>query len=133
MRSAAEWLVALALVWLGFWVALPWLRSLAPAPEAAVTLVESALPDLPSGVPLGAESVPVLILDDGLTIRVGMAEQDLRARTFAGLVAAPARAEAGVLGPRTVLPLRSGGSRFWVVLDRTAVGREREVTAIYVN
>ncbi len=133
MRSAAEWLVALGIVWLVLWVGLPWARSLVPPGETAVTLVESALPALPGGVPPGAESVPLLILDDGLTIRVGMAEQDLRTRTFAGLAAGPARTEAGVLGERTVLSFRSGRSRFWVVLDRTAVGRERGVTAIYVN
>lgn len=133
MRSAAEWLCALVIVWLVLWVGLPWLRGLAPPSGAAITLVQSALPALPDGVPAAATSVPLLILGDDLAIRVGMAEQDLRTHTVAGLTAAPARTLLGILGERTVLAYQSGDSRFWVVLDRTGLGRERQVTAIYVN
>ena len=135
MRSFAEWVVALGVLGGAVWVGGPFVGRWLPLVPSSVTMVESALPGLPSGVPPGAESVPFLMLLDGPEIRLDMAEGELselmadgRSRWTAG----PAIAEAGVLDQRLILPCRAGRTRFWVVLDRTEVGQERRVTAIYL-
>ena len=73
------------------------------------------------------------MLDASLTVRRGMPETELHGSALASFAAGPPLSEPGVLGERTVMPFRSGTSQFWVVVDRTEVGREREVTAIYVK
>jgi len=133
MRSLAEWVLALGIMWLVVWLGSPLVRRLAPLSPGTFTLVESALPALPAGVPAGAETVPLLILEGEAVIRLGMSEGEVRAPRFTRFTAGPPLSEPGVLGDRAILPFRSGPSRFWVVLDRTAVGREREVTAVYVR
>jgi hypothetical protein len=100
--------------------------------SSSVTLVESALPALPAGVPPGAESVPFLMLIDGAEIRLGMAESELKERGVSRWATGRGTAEAGIFDERLILPYRAAGTRFWVVLDRTEVGRERQVTAIYL-
>jgi hypothetical protein len=131
MRSVAEWLFALGVLGGAVWMGRPVVQRLAPPLPSAVTLVESDLPGLPSGVPSNAQSVPFVMLLDGGVIRLGMVESDLKSRVR--LTAGPPRAEKGVLGERSIQPYRSAKTRFWVVLDRMAVDREREVTAIYVR
>jgi hypothetical protein len=133
MRSLAEWVLALGVVWAGMWLGWPLVQRLAPPASGTFTLVESALPALPAGVPAGAESVPFLVLETGSMLQRGMAEARLTRPPFSRYGAGAPITEPGVLGPRTILPFRSGASRFWVVLDRTEAGREREVTAIYVR
>jgi hypothetical protein len=133
MRSLAEWVLALGVIWLALWLGLPVVRRLAPVPSGTYALVESTLPGLPSGVPSGAQGFPLLILDGGIEVRLGMTEREVRTRPLARLSIGAPLAEPGVLGERAILPFRSGPSRFWVVLDRTEVGREREVTGIYVR
>jgi hypothetical protein len=133
MRSLAEWGLALGVLWLAAWLSWPWLRSVAPSSSGTFALVESALPALPTGVPPGAQDVPFLMLDSGVMVRRGMAEPELRGQALSHLAAEAPRSERGVLGERTVLSFSSGPSRFWVVLDRTDAGRDREVTAIYVR
>jgi hypothetical protein len=133
MRSLVEWIVALGLFAGAMWLGLPWVRELAPLPTGTVTLVESELPALPAGVPSGAESVPLLMLESGVEIRVGLGERELKSRAMAHLTAGPPTLEPGVIDERLVLPLRDGRSRFWVVLDKTGPRRDREVTAIYVR
>jgi hypothetical protein len=44
----------------------------------------------------------------------------------------PATTEPGVIDERLVLPYRADSTRFWVVLDRTEMGKERQVTGIYL-
>lgn len=133
MRSVVEWIVALGLFAGAIWLGLPWVRQLAPLPTGTVTLVESALPALPGGVPSGAESVPFVMLENGLVIRVGLAEGELKSQAMARLTAGPPTLEPGVIDQRVILPLRAGRSRFWVVLDKIGPQRDREVTAIYVR
>ena len=132
MRSLGEWVLALGVLWLAAWVSWPLIAGLA-SPPGAFTLVESALPALPEGVPPGAENVPFFMLESGLAVRRGTPETELHGSALAPYAAGPPLSEQGVLGERMVMPFKSGASRFWVVVDRTEVGREREVTAIYVR
>jgi hypothetical protein len=129
MRSLVEWIVALALFAGAMWVGLPWVRELAPLPTGMVTLVESELPALPGGVPYDAESVPFLMLESGVEIRVGLPERELKSRAMKHRTAGPPTLEPGVIDDR----IQDGRSRFWVVLDKTGPRRDREVTAIYVR
>ena len=133
MRSLAEWVLALGVLAGVVWVGGPVVQRLAPLGSTSVTLVESALPDLPGDVPGDAQSVPLLMLLDGGEVRLGMTEKAFSARPFSRLTAGPVAIEKGVIDDRLVLPFRSGSSRFWVVLDRTEAGQERLVTAIYVR
>ena len=133
MRSLAEWVLALGVLLGAVWVGGPVVQRLAPPGSTSVTLVESALPNLPGDVPGDAQSVPLLILLDGGEVRLGMTEKAFSARPFSRLTAGPVAIEKGVIDDRLVLPFRSGSSRFWVVLDRTEAGHERLVTAIYVR
>ena len=133
MRSLAEWVLALGALWLAAWVSWPLVAGLAPSPPGAFALVESPLPALPEGVPAGAENVPFFMLESGVAVRRGMPETELHGSALAAFAAGPPLSEQGVLGERTVMPFKSGASRFWVVVDRTEVGREREVTGVYVK
>ena len=133
MRSLTEWVLALGVLWFAAWVSWPLLEGLGPPSPGAFALVESAMPALPVGVPAGAENVPFVMLDSGLMVRRGMPETELHGSALDPYSDGPPQSEPGVLGERTVMPFKSGPSRFWVVVDRTEVGREREVTAIYVK
>lgn len=133
MRSLAEWVLALAACAGLIWAGAPLVRRLAPPAPSTSAVVESALPGLPVGVPAGAETVPVIMLLDGTAIRVGMREPSLDHPGIARWVSGRRRVEPGVLGERLVVPYESEGARFWVVLDRTEAGRERQITAIYVR
>jgi hypothetical protein len=132
MRSVAEWVLALGVLGGAAWVGTPLVRRWMPPLPSSVTLVESALPALPAGVPAGAESVPFLMLADDAVVRLGMDEGQLEDSRISQWSAGSAAAEEGVIDQRLILPYRSSGTRFWVVLDRTEVGKERQVTAIYV-
>lgn len=133
MRSLAEWIVALGLFAGVIWLGLPMVRPWIPLPASTVTLVESALPALPEGVPSGAQSVPFLMLENGVAIRLGMPERDIKGRSLARAAAGRPAVEAGVFDQRLILPFRDGRTRFWIVLEKTGPDREREVTAIYVR
>jgi hypothetical protein len=133
MRSLAEWIVALSVFAGVIWLGLPMVRRWIPPPSSAVTLVESALPAPPDGVPAGSQSVPFLMLENGLAVRLGMAEREIKSRALARATAGPPVVEPGVFDERLIVPFRDGRSRFWVVLEKTGPDREREVTAIYVR
>ena len=133
MRSLAEWVVALAVFGSVVWLVMPVVRHLAPLPSGMVTLVESQLPGTPGGVPGDAKSVPILMLDNGFELRLGMDEHVLDVQPLMRLTAGTPAAEAGVYDERLVVPFRSGPSRFWIVLERTQPGAGRQITAIYVR
>lgn len=132
MRSVAEWLFALGILGAVAWVGSPLILQWIPQMSSSVTLVESALPALPLGVPPGAASVPFLVLLDGAEIRRGMAEHELRDSGVAQWAAGSATTEPGVIDERLIFPYRAAGTRFWVVLDRIEAGKPRQVTAIYL-
>jgi hypothetical protein len=133
MRSMLEWLLALGVLAAAIWLGVPLLRRWLPGLEDPVTLVESVTPGLPGGVPLGAVSVPLLILPDGATVRIGLSESALEAALPARWLAGPRLTEAGVIGERHVVPYQVDRSRFWVILDQTSPRADRSVTAIYVQ
>ena len=64
---------------------------------------------------------------------LGMTEAAVTARSFPRWAAGPAVAVPGVVGQRMIRPGESGSTRFWLVFDRTAPDRDREITAIFVR
>jgi hypothetical protein len=133
MRSFAEWLLAMGVLSGVVWVGTPLVQRLAPLGSSSVVSVQSALPDFPGHVPERAQSVPMLMLEDGAVVRLGMAEAEIRGAVLARWVDGPAISEEGVLDNRSVVPFKAGNTRFWVVLDRTEMGQDRRVTGIYVG
>jgi hypothetical protein len=133
MRSFAEWLLAMGVLSGVVWVGTPLVQRLAPLGSSSVVSVQSALPDFPGHVPERAQSVPMLMLEDGAVVRLGMAEAEIRGAVLARWVDGPAISEEGVLDDRSVVPFKAGNTRFWVVLDRTEMGQDRRVTGIYVG
>jgi hypothetical protein len=128
-----EWLLALGVLALALWLGAPLLQWWRPGTADPVTLVESATPELPQGVPAGVDSVPILMLADGETIRVGTPEPELETALPDRWLIGPRITEAGIFGDRHVLSYRVGRTRFWVILDHTSPQEERRVTAIYVE
>ncbi|MEZ5286986.1 MAG: hypothetical protein R2712_19705 [Vicinamibacterales bacterium] len=133
MRSLTEWLLALVVLAGVVWVGGPVMRRWVPVPTGTVTLVESELPALPTGVPAGSASEPLVILPDGAEVRVGMSEAAVQASSLHEYQAGTPIVEPGVIGNRVILPYRAGRTAFWVVLDRVERGRDPRVTAIYVR
>jgi len=133
MRSLTEWLLALGVLAGVVWASGPVVRRLIPTSSGTVVLVESDLPALPTGVPAGAASTPLVILVDGTEVRLGMTEPELRREPLSRWTAGPPVVEKGIIGDCLILPFRAGRTSVWVVLDRIAQNRERQVTAIYVR
>lgn len=133
MRSLLEWVLAVGLLAAVVWAGAPVVQRLIPAPPGTVTLVQSALPDLPEGVPAGAESAPLVILPDGTEFRVGMTEPELAATPAARWASGEPLVRKGIFGDRVIRPYQAGRTAFWVVLDRIEPRGERQVTAIYVR
>lgn len=116
-------------IWLVAPVVLQWL----PVGDTPITLVESASPGMPRGVPESADSMPFVMLPDGAVVRVGADENSVR-RTLPERWRAGERVtEAGIFGDRHILGYRIDQSRFWIVLERTSPNTERRITAIYVQ
>ena len=103
---------------------------------AAVTPViahEAALPDPPAAVPSRAISVPVLLLPNGVELRVGdpAAEVVLRLGRQAE-VAAPS-IDRSAAGERVTRFYEQGGTRFVVVLEPFADNAQVRVAGLYVQ
>jgi hypothetical protein len=133
VRSLIEWLVALGVlagaIWLVAPVALRWL----PVGDTPITLVESATPRLPRGIPDSADSVPFVMLPDGAVVRVGADEKSIRRILPERWRSGDQVTEEGVFGDRHIMGYRIDQSRVWVVLERTSPNTERRITAIYVE
>ena len=103
---------------------------------AAVTPViahEAPLPDPPAAVPSRAISVPVLLLPNGVELRVGdpAAEVVLRLGRQAE-VAAPS-IDRSAAGERVTRFYEQGGTRFVVVLEPFADNAQVRVAGLYVQ
>ena len=128
--SIFEWFAAALCV-----VGVLWLLSV-PLQQLSGPRLDAALVDvrdeLPPGVPSGATSVPVMLLEDGRAIRVG----DLEAAVFKllprGAADGPPHLSAGEFGDRTTRTVHVSGSRIFVVSERTERGGPPRVAGIYL-
>ena len=103
---------------------------------AAVTPViahEAALPDPPAAVPSRAISVPMLLLPNGVELRVGdPAAEVVRRLGRQAEVAAPS-IDRSAAGERVTRFYEQGGTRFVVVLEPFADDAQVRVAGIYLQ
>ena len=133
MRSLIEWLVALGVLPGAIWLVAPVVVQWLPVGDTPITLVESATPRLPRGIPDSADNVPFVMLPDGAVVRVGADEKSVHRILPERWRAGDQVTEKGVFGDRHIVGYRIDQSRVWVVLERTSPDTERRITAIYVE
>jgi hypothetical protein len=125
-----EWALAIVVLAGAVWLGAPWVARWTTRPAAAPTAEIDA--SLPTGVPPGAHSVPLLVLLDGTEVRVGLSEARLKAILSERLSAAPRIVSRGTFGERITRAYLAQGTRFWVVLERPQPGDDVKVTGIYL-
>lgn len=133
MRSLFEWCVALGILAGAVWLVAPVVLQWLPVGDTRITLVESATPELPGGIPDAANSTPFVMLPDGAMVRVGEEEASVRRILPERWRAGDQVTEESVFGDRHITSYRIDQSRFWIVTERTAPDSKRFVTAIYVE
>ncbi len=103
---------------------------------AAVTPViahEAALPDPPAAVPSRAISVPVLLLPNGVELRVGDPAVDVASRLGRQAEIAAPSIDRSAAGERVTRFYEQGGTRFVVVFEPFAGDAQVRVAALYVQ
>ena len=103
---------------------------------AAVTPViahEAALPDPPAAVPPRAISVPVLLLSNGVELRVGDSAEEVAVRLDRQAEVAVSSIDRTAAGERVTRFYQQGGTRFIVVLEPSAADAQVRVAALYVQ
>ena len=103
---------------------------------AAVTPViahEAALPDPPAAVPSRAISVPMLLLPNGVELRVGDPAAEVVSRLGRQAEVAAPSIDRSAAGERVTRFYEQGGTRFVVVLEPFADDAQVRVAAIYVQ
>lgn len=132
--SLLEWILAAACI-----VAILALGSIAVREfrtVAAVTPViahEAALPDPPAAVPSRAISVPVLLLPNGVELRVGDAAAEVVSRLGGQAEVAAPSIDRTLAGERVTRFYEQGGTRFIVVLEPFADDAQVRVSGIYLQ
>ena len=132
--SLVEWILAAVCI-----VAILALGSLAVREfrtVAAVTPViahEAALPDPPAAVPPRAISVPVLLLPNGVELRVGDPAAEVASRLGRQAEVAEPSIDRSPAGERVTRFYEQGGTRFVVVLEPFAGDAQVRVAAIYMQ
>lgn len=132
--SLLEWILAAACI-----VAIMAAGSLAVREfrtVAAVTPViahEAALPEPPAAVPARAISVPVLLLPDGVELRVGDPASEVDSRLGRLAEVAVPSIDRAATGERVTRFYEQGGTRFVVVVEPFAGDAQVRVAAIYVQ
>jgi hypothetical protein len=128
--SLVEWLAAgvvaaatlsACFTWVG-----PWLTN---TPGGAPSVEANQVPE---GVPPRAQSVPMLVLLDGTTIRVGDLQSDLRARLGESPDDPAPEVSRGPFGDRIIRTYDRQGSQFFVVCERTEPAGPVKVARIYL-
>jgi hypothetical protein len=129
--SLVEWIAAaLGVVALTWVISVPLARITGPRVEAS--LIDSR-DGLPPGVPPGATSVPVMLLMDGRTIRLGDLDTRLRQLLPDRLVDGAPHTSAGEFGERHARSYRVDGTRVHIVVERTERAGPLRVTGIFVD
>ena len=103
---------------------------------AAVTPViahEAALPDPPAAVPSRAISVPMLLLPNGVELRVGDAVAEVVSRLGRQAEVAAPSIDRSAAGERVTRFYEQGGTRFVLVLETSPGDAQVRVTGLYVQ
>ena len=132
--SLLEWLLAAACI-----VAILALGSIAVREFRTVAAVmpviahEAAPPDPPAAVPSRAISVPVILLPNGVELRVGDPAAEVVSRLGRLAEVAAPSIDRSAAGERVTRFYEQGGTRFVVVLQPFADDAQIRVAAIYVQ
>ena len=94
---------------------------------------EAALPDPPSAVPSRAISVPMLLLPNGVELRVGDPAAEVVSRLGRQAEVAAPSIDRTAAGERVTRFYERGGTRFVVVLEPFADDAQVRVAALYVQ
>ncbi len=131
LGAIVEWAAAIACVLGLIWViSVPVQRLTGPRVEAALVDVADRLPP---GVPAGAAMVPVLLLLDGRSIRVGDLESKVKAVLPERLADGPPLLSTGDFGERRLRAYLVNGTRVHVLFDRAERGEPLKVSGLYVR
>jgi hypothetical protein len=132
--SALEWIVAAAFFAATLAVALLILQDVRGSARHStpITTAAVAIYDIPSSVPKGAVSLPVLTLRDGRTLRVGDSAAAIAAMLGPGAETGREQADQGRLGERLTRFYDYGGFRFVLVYEPFERNGDRRVSAIYL-
>lgn len=131
--SVLEWTVAVAFFAATLAVAMLIVRDYrGSAVRSAGTTAPAAITDVPSAVPKGAVSLPVLALRDGKAVNVGDTLAAVTATLGAGAETGREQADRGRLGERLTRFYDYGGFRFVLVFEPFERNGERRVSAIYL-
>jgi hypothetical protein len=134
LGPALEWAVAAAFLAATIAVATLILRDIRgsgihpAAPVAAAMVVK----DVPSSVPKGAVSLPVLSLANGKTVRIGDSVANVSASLGSTAETGREQADQGRLGERLTRFYDYAGFRFVLVYEPFERNGERRVSAIYL-
>ena len=93
---------------------------------------EEEVPDPPAAVPSRSVSVPVLLLSDGVELRVGETAADVSKVLDRGWEVAPPAIDRTSSGERVTRFYARGGQQFAVVLEPFVGDSQLRVAAIYV-
>jgi hypothetical protein len=132
--SLLEWILAAACI-----VAILALGSIAVREFRTVAAVmpviahEAAPPDPPAAVPSRAISVPVILLPNGVELRVGDPAAEVVSRLGRLAEVAAPSIDRSAAGERVTRFYEQGGTRFVVVLQPFADDAQIRVAAIYVQ
>jgi hypothetical protein len=134
LASALEWGVAAAFLLATLGVASLVFQDMRRSSRAAAAPVEAAAPvaEVPSAVPPGAVSVPVLPFRDGKDIRVGDTAAAVTERLGRGAENGRVEADRGRLGQRLTRFYEYAGFRFIVVYEPFERNGEPRIGAIYL-
>ena len=128
--SLFEWVAAALCVGGVLWlVSVPLQQLSGPRVDAALVDIREKLPP---GVPYGAASVPVMLLEDGRAIRIGDLEAALQKVLPNGAADGPPHISVGEFGDRLTRAYRVSGSRVYVVSERSERGGPPRVAGIYL-
>jgi len=132
--SVVEWAVAAAFFAATLAVATLILQDLrASGVRSAVNAAAPPVIDpVPSSVPKGAVSVPLLTLRDGNTVRLGDPAASVAAALGSAADTGREQADQGRLGLRVTRFYDNGGFRFVIVYEPFERNGERRVSGIYL-
>jgi hypothetical protein len=132
--SVLEWAVAAAFFAATVAVAMLILHDVrgAGGRSPSVTTAAVVINDVPSSVPKGAVSLPVLTLRDGKTVRIGDTAPSVAAALGPAAETGREQSDQGRLGERLTRFYDYGGFRFAVVYEPFERNGERRVSGIYL-
>jgi len=130
--SAGEWVLAAVIILGTCGIASIVVREMRTV-SAAMAPRESRVSAIPTGVPARAVSVPVLLLPDGETVRVGDRLSQVASRFDREAEVGAQMVEPGRLGDRLTRFYERAGTRFVLVFEPFARDGEPRVAAILLQ